>query len=104
MSDAMKVRLQKKGDDVKVKVLINHPMETGQRKNPTTGKLIPAHYINQITVSINNKDVLRSRCSGGVSKNPFFGFLINNAVTNDKITVQWKDNIGESGSADATVA
>lgn len=104
MSDSMKVRLQKKGDNVKVKVLINHPMETGQRKDQRTGKLIPAHYINQVTVSVNNKDVLRTRCSGGVSKNPFFGFMVNSAVTNDKITVRWKDNIGESGSAVATVA
>jgi sulfur-oxidizing protein SoxZ len=102
-SNPMRLRLKKKGEVVEVKVLIEHPMHTGRQRNKSSGKLIPAHYINQVTAKINNKEASTIRCGGGVSKNPYFGFRLNGAKTNDKVTVSWTDNLGKSGAAEATV-
>lgn len=104
MSNSMKIRLKNKEGVVQVKVIVHHPMETGQRRDKNTGKLIPAHFINKLVVALNGKDVLISRCSGGISKNPYFGFQVSGAKANDKITVSWFDNLGESGSTEAKVA
>lgn len=104
MKNSMKIRLKNVDDIVLVKVIMNHPMETGQRRDKSTGKLIAAHFINQIKIAINGKDVLVSRCSGGISKNPYFGFQVSGAKTNDIVKVSWFDNLGESDSIEATVA
>ena len=41
MADPMRIRATEKPDDVDVRVLMSHEMETGQRKD-SAGKLIPA--------------------------------------------------------------
>lgn len=103
MRKSMKIRLINADGIVQVKVIMKHPMETGQRRDKNTGKLIAAHFINKITIAINDKDVLVSRCTGGISKNPFFGFQVSGAKTNDIIKVSWFDNLGESDSIEAIV-
>ena len=45
----IKIRARVKNDITTVKALINHTMETGLRKDRETGKIIPAHYITEIT-------------------------------------------------------
>jgi len=37
-----------------VRVLMNHPMETGQRKD-SDGKMVPMHFIQNLTVKMNGK-------------------------------------------------
>ena len=46
------------GDVVDVKVLIQHPMDTGLMKDKNTGKLIPAHFIDQVVATLNGKTVI----------------------------------------------
>ena len=41
MADPMRIRANVTGDTTEVKVLMNHEMETGQRKD-AAGKVIPA--------------------------------------------------------------
>ncbi|MGA8052632.1 MAG: thiosulfate oxidation carrier complex protein SoxZ, partial [Burkholderiales bacterium] len=40
MADPMKIRASLQGDVAEVRVLMSHPMETGQRKD-ADGKLVP---------------------------------------------------------------
>ena len=47
MGSPMKIRTKLEGDVVQVRVLMSHPMETGQRKTPE-GQLIPAHFIQLV--------------------------------------------------------
>jgi len=103
MAEPMKIRATMAGDTADVKVLMNHPMETGQRKDAKTGKLIPAHFIQTVTAQVNGKSVLEAQWSQAVSKNPFLGFKVKGAKAGDKVTVSWSDNMGEKNSADATV-
>jgi sulfur-oxidizing protein SoxZ len=83
---------------------MNHPMETGQRKDAKTGQLIPAHFIQTVTAQVNGKTVLDAQWSQAISKNPFLGFKVKGAKAGDKVTVSWSDNKGEKNSADATVS
>ncbi len=104
MAEPMRIRATMAGDAADVKVLMNHPMETGLRKDAKTGQLVPAHYISEVTAALNGTPVLKGGMSGGVSKNPYLGFKIKGAKAGDKVTVNWVDNTGDKNSAEATIA
>jgi sulfur-oxidizing protein SoxZ len=104
MADPMKIRATLQGDVVEVKVLVNHPMETGQRKEPASGELIPMHFIQFITATLNGTPVLEAQWSQAISKNPFLGFRVRGARVGDKVAVSWSDNKGESNSIETTIA
>lgn len=104
MAKPMKMRASMSGDAADVKVLMNHIMETGLRKDAKTGKLIPAHFINEVSATVNGKPVLDAQWGGGVSKNPYLGFKVKGAKAGDKVTVSWKDNKGESNTIAGVVA
>jgi sulfur-oxidizing protein SoxZ len=103
MADPMKIRAQMKGDVCEVRVLMSHPMETGQRKD-SDGKTVPAHHIQTITVALNGKAVVSGQTGGSVSRNPVFGFKVKGAKAGDKVAVTWKDNKGDSRTDETTVA
>ena len=58
MGKPMKLRARKVGDATDVRVLMRHDMESGQRKNDA-GELIPAHYIQNVTVRPRGSTVFR---------------------------------------------
>jgi sulfur-oxidizing protein SoxZ len=45
----MKMRATLSGGYTDIRVLMTHPMETGQRKD-ADGKLVPMHFIQNVTV------------------------------------------------------
>ena len=103
MAEPMRIRATMTGDVADVKVLMNHPMETGLRKDAKTGQLVPAHYITDVTATINGAKVLDAGLSGGISKNPYLGFKVKGAKAGDKVVVSWVDNKGDKNSAEATI-
>jgi sulfur-oxidizing protein SoxZ len=104
MAEPMKIRATLEGDAANIKVLMNHVMETGQRKDAKTGQLVPAHFIQTVVANLNGKVVLEAQWSQAVSKNPFLGFKVKGAKAGDKVNISWVDNKGEKNSADATVS
>jgi sulfur-oxidizing protein SoxZ len=102
MADPMKIRAQMKGDVCDIRVLMSHPMETGQRKDGD-GKLVPAHFIQTIVVTLNGKTVVDGQAATSVSRNPVFGFKVKGAKAGDKVTVSWTDNKGDKRTDEATV-
>ncbi|HIO92957.1 MAG TPA: thiosulfate oxidation carrier complex protein SoxZ [Leucothrix mucor] len=99
-----KTRLKAKMKDgkVNVKAIMSHPMETGRRKDKKTGEKIPALFINEVTVTANDKTVLSAEWTSGVSKNPYLS--VNYAgKSGDKVKLSWKDNKGNTGEAEKTV-
>ena len=104
MPEPMKIRATLQGDVADVKVLVNHPMETGQRKDPNSGEIIPLHFIQFITATLNGKPVLEAQWSQAIAKNPFLGFKVKGAKAGDKIAVNWSDNKGEKNSIETTLA
>lgn len=103
MADPMKIRAVMEGDICNVKVLINHPMETGQRRDARTGQLARAHFIQNVTVTLNGRLVMDAQWTQAISKNPFFGFKIKGAREGDRITVAWVDNLGNKNRTDAVI-
>ena len=101
MADPMRIRAALSGDKVEVKVLMAHPMETGLRKD-SSGKLVPAHYIEKVTATCNGKTVLSADWGPAVSKNPFLAFRFKGAK-GDKVEITWKDTAGESRTDSTTV-
>ena len=103
MAGPMKMRATYANGFTDVRVLMTHPMETGQRKDPD-GNLVPLHFIQSVTVQLNGKTVVDCQISQGVSRNPVFSFRIKGGARGDKIAVAWQDNQGDSNSIEAAVA
>jgi sulfur-oxidizing protein SoxZ len=103
MADPMKVRATLKGDTGDIRVLMNHPMETGQRKDPS-GKVVPLHFIQNVEVRVNGKVVIEGEISQAVSRNPVFSFRVKGVKAGDKVEVSWLDNKGDKNKTDTALA
>ncbi len=103
MADPMRIRAQASGDKTTVRVLMAHEMETGQRKD-SSGNVIPAWFIQDVTASLNGKPVMTAEWGPAVAKNPYLQFIIKGGSKGDKVTITWKDNRGETRTDEATVA
>ncbi len=103
MADPMRIRAAANGDVTEVKILMSHPMETGQRKD-ASGQLVPAHFIDKVTATCNGKTVLSADWGPAVSKNPFLAFRFKGAKAGDKISVTWVDTNGATRTDEATIA
>lgn len=79
-------------------------METGRRRDETTGELIPAHFIEQVLFEHNGRRVALCALSTAVSQNPYLSIRFRGGKSGDKIRVSWSDNLGRHGSAETTVA
>jgi len=103
MADPMKVRATMKGDTAEVRVLMVHPMETGQRKD-STGAVIPLHFIQEVQVRVNGKVALEGQISQAVSRNPVFSFKLKGVKAGDKLEIAWLDNKGEKNLTSTAIA
>lgn len=103
MPGPMKMRATLGQGFTEIRVLMTHPMETGQRKD-SEGKIVPMHFIQNLTVKLNGKPVIEAQTSQAVSRNPVFSFRLKGGAKGDKIAVSWLDNHGESNSTETAVA
>jgi sulfur-oxidizing protein SoxY len=99
---SMKLRAKLQGELTEVKAIIIHPMHTGRGKDDF-GQLIPAHFIQTATVSLNDKPVLEMQLGTGISKNPYLTFKVAKAKVGDKINVVWADSLGKTGAGEVMV-
>lgn len=103
MAGPMKMRATAQNGVTEIRVLMAHPMETGQRKD-ASGKLVPMHFIQNVTVRLNGKTVVEGQISQAVSRNPVFSFRVKGGNKGDKVEVSWVDNKGDSNKTETTVA
>jgi len=103
MSSGMRVQAKAKDGVTEVKALMNHPMETGQRKDAKTGELVPAHFIQEVFCEYDGKVVMESQWSGGISKNPYLAFKFKGGEVGKMLKLSWKDNKGESDTLDVEI-
>jgi len=101
MADPMKIRATLQGDVADVRVLMAHPMETGLRKQGD--KLVPLHFIQNISAQLNGRTVFSADISQAISRNPVFAFKVKGAKAGDKISVTWTDNKGEKRTDETAV-
>ncbi len=103
MGDQIKIRAQIQGDVTEVRILMQHPMETGLRKDDK-GQTLPAQFIQSFTVSLNGKPIIDGQLNTSISKNPLFTFKARGVKSGDKLAVTWVDNTGDKRQDELTVA
>lgn len=99
----MKIRATSKNGVTEVKVLMNHVMETGLRKD-ASGEIVPALFINEVTAKLNDKVVLQAQWGQAVARNPYLAFKVKGGKSGDKVTVSWTDSSGDARTDEATVS
>ena len=103
MGNPMKIRAASKHGVTEVKVLMNHVMETGLRKD-ASGAPIPALFINDVTAKLNDAVVMQAQWGQAVAKNPYLGFKVKGGKPGDKVAISWADNSGDTRTDEAVVS
>jgi sulfur-oxidizing protein SoxZ len=98
----IRVRTELEAGIATVHAFIKHPMETGNRKDPT-GKLIPAEYIREVMCTHNGRTVLTAHWGPGISKNPYLSFRLANAKPGERLALRWEDNQGGRDSVEVVL-
>lgn len=80
------------GEIVAVKILIQHPMETGFRTGPD-GALVPRDIIQTLTCLYRGEEVFRADLFPAITANPFFGFHLR-AEETGAVAFVWTDTAG----------
>lgn len=103
MGEQIKIRAQVKGEVADIRILLQHPMETGQRKDEN-GQILAPHYIQTFSVNHNGKSIINGQLNTSVAKNPLFAFKARGIKAGDKLTVNWQDNTGDKRQDEITVS
>jgi len=86
----------KAGEIIEIRVLIQHPMETGYRQDDV-GHPIKRNVINLLSCRYNGVEVFRAELSSGIAANPYLQFYTV-AETSGEIEFTWIDDEGNQGS------
>jgi len=103
-NNSHKIRARMREGGAEVKVLLQHPMETGNRSDRTTGLKVPRHFIRELVCEHNGKIVLSTDWSWGMARNPYISFRIRHASPGDRISVRWRDDRGAEDTIEAVVS
>ena len=103
MANSIRIKARAQHAEANIKTLITHPMETGLRKDPKTGQLIPAHYIQALICKHNGRQIMSAQMGPAVAKNPFVSFTVIGAKLGDSIEITWVDNRGDKDAASAKI-
>ncbi|HLO61446.1 MAG TPA: thiosulfate oxidation carrier complex protein SoxZ [Azonexus sp.] len=103
MGEQIKIRAQNQGEITDVRILMQHPMETGLRKDDK-GQTFPAHFIQTFTVSLNGKTIIDGQLNTSISKNPLFTFKVRGIKAGDRLAVAWIDNTGDKRQDEIAVS
>ena len=82
----------KQGEVLLIKTLIQHPMETGHRRD-NMGRAIPRDIITSLAVAYNGAEIFRSEMFPGVAANPYLAFTTL-ATLSGEVVFTWTDEHG----------
>ncbi|TAG06171.1 MAG: thiosulfate oxidation carrier complex protein SoxZ [Betaproteobacteria bacterium] len=94
-------RLLQRGEDFTARLLIQHPMETGFRRDDT-GKVLPANVIENVVLLFNDELVFRGRVLNALSANPSLSVQLT-AQKSGTLSAHWRDQMGNVGSISTEV-
>lgn len=84
------------GDIVELKAMIQHPMETGYRRDER-GEVIPRDIIKHFKCTYDGHTVFEATFFPGIAANPFLAFCLR-ATRTGAIEFSWTDQHGETWS------
>jgi sulfur-oxidizing protein SoxZ len=91
----------KRGEAIPIKILISHPMESGQRRDEM-GKLVPRMVINDFHCEYNGVEVIHLALFPAIAANPFLAFAARADATGD-LVFRWKDDSGAAQTETAHI-
>ena len=80
------------GEVIEIKTLIEHPMETGFRRD-AVGKAIPRNILTDFVCLYNGTEVFRAEFYPAVAANPFITFFTT-ATESGEMEFRWTDQEG----------
>lgn len=86
-----------------IKAMITHPMETGFRRDPDSGQLVPAHFVEEIVFTHGDKVILTAQVGPAVAKNPYIAFRYKGGKVGEIISLRWYDSEGERGGMETAI-
>jgi sulfur-oxidizing protein SoxZ len=89
-------REAKRGQPMEIRIIIQHPMETGYRHDDV-GHPIKRNVINAFACRYNGVEVFRAELSSGIAANPFLQFYTV-ADASGVLEFSWVDDEGKQGS------
>jgi len=92
----------KGGDTAELRIRLVHDMETGRRSGPD-GKIVPAWFVQRVSVTHRGKMVFAAQCGPTVSRNPQFAFRFSGAKAGESVAVSWVDSRGDSRRDEAAI-
>ena len=101
--DSGRVRARLTNGIVTVKALLRHPMETGSRKHPGTGEVLPRQFIQEVVCEHNGKPVLTLDWGWGISADPYLSFDLKEGSVGDVIAIRWVDNLGREDRVEGAI-
>ncbi len=91
----------RRGQAMEVRLLIQHPMETGFRYE-FSGTSIAKNVIHSMSAEYGGRVVFRARMGSGVAANPLLQFWVRPDQCGD-IRVVWEDDQGVKGQVSARI-
>jgi len=52
-NSSIRIRSKRRQQKAQIRILIAHPMENGRNRDPDTDEFIPAHFIQELDISLN---------------------------------------------------
>jgi sulfur-oxidizing protein SoxZ len=87
----------RRGDIVEIRILIQHPMETGYRRDET-GNPVSRNTIRSLTCRYAGTEIFSMDMSSGIAANPYLLFTTVAGATG-MLEFAWIDDTGRSESA-----
>ncbi len=91
----------KKGELVEVKALVQHVMETGNRRD-ADGKLVPRKILNKFVCTVAGKQVFAADFETAISANPYIQFKFK-AVESGPVVLTWTDDDGSTITGEESI-
>ena len=91
----------RRGEPFEVRVLVQHPMETGYRRD-LNGQSIATNIVDKLTCRIGERVVFSAELGTGIAANPYVQFYAT-AESSAELVVEWSDDRGDRGRATAAV-
>jgi sulfur-oxidizing protein SoxZ len=104
MADKPRLKLPKeakKGEIIQIKSLVQHPMETGLRKD-ASGNAIPRKVINKFSCTFNGKPVFSADLEAAIAANPYLQFTAR-VDESGTFKFTWVDDDGTVTTAEETI-
>lgn len=94
-------RTAKKGEVIRVRTKLNHPMESGWRRRQN-GEVVPRDLVEEFSCLLNGKEVFKARLDSGASGNPYLSFFVRVNESGDFRFV-WRAQNGERFEKTASI-